>query len=257
MGTTQRFILSGQPTNINITRNNGDPIPSNTNRRRLAKMERCPYKPFPFPIGTQIGELTIIDWQPHNRTTGRSSGWQPIVRCSCGWEGTVYRENLKHGRTTRCNNCAKITASTKRWWCYKTAMDNDEHRTRLLNRLSSCIGRCHTETNKQYPSYGGRGIYVHPEWRKDRSKFLLYIQTLEGWDNPNLELDRINVNGHYEPNNIRFVTRKQNIANRRSVDEQSQHIIKLEQECARLRSALSRAEQQIYNLEQQRPNYSP
>jgi hypothetical protein len=240
MGTTQRFEISGQSIDINLTRDNGDLIPSPTDRRRLANLGRCPYKPFPFPVGTRFGELTILEWVPGSSNKGRAKGWHPIVQCSCGWKGQVDRYNLKEGRTTRCNTCAKITTNTKRYWLYKAAMDDDTSRTRLLDRLSACIGRCHNETNAQFLSYGGRGITVHPEWRCNRPAFLQYIQTLEGWDNPDLQMDRVDNDKGYEPGNIRFVSAKTNVANRRQVNQLTQRIQHLEQELADLRSSLSR-----------------
>ena len=79
-----------------------------------------------------------------------------------------------------------------------------------------------------YQNYGGRGITVFEEWRKNKRAFLEYVVTLEGWDNPSLELDRIDVDKGYEPGNIRFVTRSQNAANKRSVQKMQARIYELE-----------------------------
>lgn len=142
-------------------------------------------------------------------------------------------------KTTRCDKCAKITASTKRYWAYKSAMDNDDHRTRLLNRFSSIVGRCRNPKNNKYADYGGRGISVCDEWMADRATFLAYVQTLEGWYKPELELDRICNDGNYEPGNIRFVTRKENISNRRSVRSLQKRIDALEEENERLKKEIA------------------
>ena len=107
-------------------------------------------------------------------------------------------------------------------------MPDDEHRSRLLNRLSAAIGRCHNERNKAYANYGGRGIKVHDAWRADRSTFLHYIGTILGWDNPNLDMDRIDCNGNYEPGNLRFISRSENNFNKRSVQEMQRRIDELE-----------------------------
>jgi hypothetical protein len=69
---------------------------------------------------------------------------------------------------------------------------------------------------------------VHEPWRDDRRAFLKYVVTLEGWDVPSLELDRTDVDKGYEPGNLRFVTRKKNMANRRHVGAMQNHILDLE-----------------------------
>ena len=58
--------------------------------------------------------------------------------------------------------------------------------------------------------------------------------TLDGWDKPELDLDRIDVNKGYEPNNLRFVTRAENQRNRRSVQDMQKHIDELKAEVAKL-----------------------
>ena len=112
-------------------------------------------------------------------------------------------------------------------------MPEDDHRTRLLNRLAAAITRCHTTTNKTFIHYGARGIQVFELWRKDRSEFLKYVRTLVGWDQPALDMDRIDNNKGYEPGNLRFVTRSVNAGNKRRIAD-------LEEEVRRLRRALSR-----------------
>jgi hypothetical protein len=119
-------------------------------------------------------------------------------------------------------------------------MPDNEHRERLLNRLSSIISRCQNPKNARYLGYGGRGITVYQAWVKNRFTFLAYVQTLPGWDDPDLELDRIDNDGNYEPGNIRFVTRRENVHNRRKMDNLSQRIIELEKENEQLRAEIAR-----------------
>jgi len=209
---------------------------------------RGPYKPFPFPIGTRFGELTVIYWKQRlTKATGRSMGWDPICRCSCGWEGFVNRVNIKKGRSTRCNACAKL-ASAKRWWKYKAALPNDAHRSRLLARFDAAVDRCENPRNAGYHHYGARGIRVHRPWIEDRALYLQHVQTLPGWDNPRLDMDRVDNDRGYEPGNLRFATRSANMLNRRHVGDMQERIQRLEEENADLRLALRRAEESLHRM---------
>ena len=199
------------------------------------------YKPFPFPVGTRFGELTVLGWGRCLTPRG-SYEYKALCRCTCGSETYVTRYTLKSGRSTRCNVCAKKASSKKRWWCYAGAMADVEHRSRLLSRLSAAIARCHNPKNSYFKHYGERGISVCDEWRADRAAFLRYIQTCPGWDIPSLEMDREEVDGNYEPGNIRFVTRAVNLQNKRQVITMQRRIQELEAENADLRSSLRRAE---------------
>jgi hypothetical protein len=69
---------------------------------------------------------------------------------------------------------------------------------------------------------------VYPEWRSDRAAFLRYVQTLDGWDTPVFEMDRTDVDGNYEPGNIRFVSRSDNLCNKRKVADLEARIRHLE-----------------------------
>jgi len=120
---------------------------------------------------------------------------------------------------------------------------NATHRERLLNRISAIISRCINATNKTFPDYGGRGIAVHAEWVANRVEFLRYLVGLEGWDKPELQLDRTDNSKGYEPGNLRFVTRSVNMANKRRITAREvvdlrNHIAALEAENADLRHRL-------------------
>lgn len=117
-------------------------------------------------------------------------------------------------------------------------MPDDAHRERLLNRLSAIITRCRSKTSKSYKHYGGRGISCYEEWIENRSKFLEYIQTLPGWDDPQLDLDRIDNDGNYEPGNIRFASKSENNKNKRHVFDLTNRIKELEEENAALKAEL-------------------
>lgn len=73
------------------------------------------------------------------------------------------------------------------------------------------IGRC-MGRSKNYEDYRGRGIIVCPEWRDD---FQCFYEHVGPRPSPRHSLDRINNDKSYEPNNVRWATKKEQSNNRR------------------------------------------
>ena len=72
--------------------------------------------------------------------------------------------------------------------------------------------RCHNPNHHKYPIYGGRGIIVCDEWRNDFEAFYAHIGDAPG---PSYSIDRIDVDGNYEPGNVRWATKSQQAINTR------------------------------------------
>lgn len=65
--------------------------------------------------------------------------------------------------------------------------------------------RCYNNKDLHYPYYGKRGIQVCDRWR---TSFAAFLEDM-GPRPPGTSLDRKFYNGHYEPNNCRWATDKQ------------------------------------------------
>ena len=198
-------------------------------------------------LGDRFGQLTVLGTERVKQ--GAAYVRYARVQCACNAEPhLVYIHNLFAGKSTRCNVCAKKSASywRKDFYAYAESCPDDDHRRRLLNRLSACKNRCHNPKDRNYSNYGGRGIYLYEPWRSDKAAFLRYVLTLDGWDQPRLDLDRIDVNKGYEPGNLRFITRRENCNNKRSMQEMQRYIIELE---ARVRHLEQRRAQPIHSAD--------
>lgn len=84
------------------------------------------------------------------------------------------------------------------------------------------ISRCANPNKSSYPEYGGRGIAVCERW----SDFRNFLADM-GEKPANLSLDRIDVNGNYEPGNCRWATHSEQVRNRRPYTLSPEHRARL------------------------------
>lgn len=91
---------------------------------------------------------------------------------------------------------------------------NKEDKKRLIVIRHSMYCRCYYPTTNGYERYGGRGIKICDEWINNPDSF--YNWAINNGYKKDLTIDRIDVNGNYEPSNCRWVTKEVQDNNRRT-----------------------------------------
>lgn len=92
-----------------------------------------------------------------------------------------------------------------------------ESKTRLYNIWVDMKNRCNNSKHKRYSDYGGRGISVCPEWTDRGNGFINFRDwALSNGYQEGLQINRIENNGNYEPNNCNWVTNIEQQRNRRN-----------------------------------------
>lgn len=91
---------------------------------------------------------------------------------------------------------------------------NKEDKKRLIVIRHSMYCRCYYPTTNGYQRYGGRGIKMCDEWINNPKSF--YDWAINNGYKDGLSIDRIDVDGNYEPNNCRWVTKEVQDNNRRN-----------------------------------------
>ena len=96
--------------------------------------------------------------------------------------------------------------------------------------------RCTNPKYMHFKHYGGRGITICDQWF---SSFQQFFSDVGPKPTPKHTLDRINVDGNYEPSNVKWATRKEQTTNRRKVGELQDQIKVLTARVAELEAQLA------------------
>lgn len=127
-------------------------------------------------------------------------------QCDCGNISIIRYTHLVNNKIKSCG-CLRHKAYH---------ITHGQKGTKLYNTWKNMKGRCYNKNRKEYKDYGRRGIKVCDEWLNDFVVF--YDWAIDNGYQDDLTIDRIDVNGNYEPSNCRWVTvEQQNINKRNSI----------------------------------------
>lgn len=156
-------------------------------------------------VGQQFGYWTALSDVPQQM----AGALYVRARCLCGCEKDVNLRMLEVGRTTRCKGCAtraRHAREGKLVIC--SAVDR-----RLQKRVNAMIQRCTNPNDRSWRNYGERGIEYRLGSVREAVEYIKNVLPHPTY--LNLDIDREDNDGHYERGNLRLVSRKQNLANRR------------------------------------------
>lgn len=185
-------------------------------------------------VGEKYGRLTVLE-NHHPKD-------EVVCRCECGKIKIARASNVFYGGTKSCG-------------CYFAEGNNLKHGgkgTRLYIIWKAMRERCNTPSYRGYKNYGGRGIKVCKDWN-DFNVFKEWA--LSHGYNDKLTIDRIDVNGNYDPNNCRWITNKEQQNNKRNnhfltLDEETLTIAQWSEKLNISQNAIRRRLNKGYPIEQ-------
>ena len=155
--------------------------------------------------GQKFGKLTVVEKAENNK-------WNEAVwrcKCECGNETFVSSKVLRLGHSRSCG-CYKGEAIKKA----KTKHGKSNTKTHKTGR--EIKSRCFYHSNQAFRDYGGRGITMCERWQNSFEAFYEDVSKLPHFGEKGYSLDRIDNNGNYEPNNVRWATSKEQNNNKRN-----------------------------------------
>ena len=161
--------------------------------------------------GQRFGRLVALNFS--HKDKNRKTYWD--FQCDCGNIKTLRTDQVKNGNIKSCGCLKKeqdninLNRKGSEPWKYDS-QGLSQHP--LYYKWKGMKERCYDVHSNSYKRYGGRGIEICEEWLCSFKAF--YDWSINnGWEE-GLQIDRIDNNGNYEPNNCRYVTAKENCNNR-------------------------------------------
>lgn len=151
--------------------------------------------------------LILLEKLPSERAKNGELRYYGLFLCSFCLNKSKKR--LDVSRIQQSCGCVSIELQVQ-----KTTKHGEGHGTRLYKIWDGIKQRCLNSSAKNYKDYGGRGIKVCIEWKVDFNIFKDWA-TQNGYRN-DLQINRIDNDGNYEPNNCNWVTSQVNNQNQRS-----------------------------------------
>lgn len=153
--------------------------------------------------GKVFGRLEVLKVDESKKT--RKTYW--LCKCDCGNVKSVRSDSL--GRTLSCG-CLKKEQDFMNLNLENKQMHGKTQHP-LYPRWVAMINRCENPKAERYKNYGGRGIKVCTEWKTFENFYNWAINN--GFDK-SLTIERIDLNGNYEPNNCKWITANEQYFNK-------------------------------------------
>ena len=150
------------------------------------------------PPGTRYGRLTVLE------IIGRTSPYEARVRCDCGSVKVVKKHSLTSGVTRSCG-CLKAEAAAVSRPRTHGMSNSPEYRI-----YRSAKNRCLRKKNRDFATYGGRGI------KFEFPSFEAFYAALGPRPSDAYTLERNDVNGPYSASNCSWVPAKDQYLNKRN-----------------------------------------
>lgn len=147
--------------------------------------------------GDKFHRLTLVEELARQN---RMRVWR--VRCDCGTEFDTLQKNFLSGGNRRSCGCTNRKATTH-------GKSNAPEYRHWVNMIS----RAENPNTPSFEHYGGRGIRVCEHWRSD---FMNFYGDMGPRPSPKHSIDRIDVNGDYEPSNCRWASSRVQSRNKRT-----------------------------------------
>lgn len=152
--------------------------------------------------GIRYGKLVAIKRNGFDQSPSRKHiKWDCV--CDCGKTVNVRLNDLQNGNVKSCG-------------CLKKLGNNIVHcksKTKEYQTWARMKDRCYNKNHPDYKDYGGRGILVCDSWK---NSFINFYNDMGEKPSKNHSIDRINVNGNYEPANCRWANNKEQSRNKRN-----------------------------------------
>lgn len=163
--------------------------------------------------GERYGKLTVVSRAEDYIFPNGKKHVMWICKCDCGNTTTVDVCMLVRGHTKSCG-CLKTEAAKINFTTHGGRQD------RLYHTFSNMKNRCYNKNSSDYKYYGGRGVTICDEWLNNYQSFKIWAYQT-GYDENakfgDCTIDRIDVNGNYEPDNCRWVSMDIQNKNKRNV----------------------------------------
>lgn|GEM_PF-1366431 len=135
-------------------------------------------------------------------------------------EQNVSPSKVKLNIKCSCKESYSTTYGQFKKKAYKCPKCRGRHglsHTKIYRIFGGMKTRCYNEKTNGYSNYGGRGIKICEEWlNKENGAINFYNWSLGNGYEEGLSIDRINVDGNYEPSNCRWITMFDQQSNKRN-----------------------------------------